>query len=810
MGIKELWPILQPFSERKPLYELEGKIVAIDLAGWVCESLCVVDYVIQPRFYLRNLFFRTCYLLLSGVTPVFVLEYGVICKRNELQFRGARPKNLATQIQSTQKNSQVLKKPDKGRSRFNYVLKQCEELIASMGLQCVQGPGEAEQFCAFLNEDKMVDGVISQDSDCFAYGAVRVYRNFSVSSQGTAAAQGGAVDVYDIENVQKSMDFGRNKMIVLALLCGCDYCPGVTGVGKDAATKFLNQYSDKDILTRIKTWRSIENKYTSLELKVDDKRYCANCGHFGSAQKHGKSGCSECRMSRGCDASTWKEKRLAIKCELQIRKKAMADQDFPSQKIIDEYMNRPVALPKLDLTWKQPNVVKFLKFMSHLLQWEEIYCFQKFLPLLTRWQLFHYGSGDESGLIHGNVSPDYIKKKRTPKGIASYEIIWKDENKCFDGLIPEEQMRAFEEQNSSLEILWSTVEPVDLVEKAYPKLVANYLESKSAKTKKPSKVTKENGKKATKTTQKKANKLNDENQENLDAEKLKKPRKKLQRKDEGKVEKIDKYFKKVKNIPKMSTPKMERKATPLRSKLTTESPKIKTCSSPLSLTQMSFDFNVSSDDIHDLSDIIRGIVASSPTIKNLCGKKLHFESVSKPLKLSDDIDHEEQNETLDEFDIIVAGTKPTCNETNAPTSLSATKSRADRKRLSSKKIDDSSPSKTPILIKKFFKRNLIEQNSSTPKLSPRVSPQKPSASPIQNEVNVSYFFGDITAENDVFEKLTDFRNMEDEVLTSEEDIVCRGDELHDAVDSPPIELNDTFGLDNYIPVGANLRKRLAS
>lgn len=51
----------------------------------------------------------------------------------------------------------------------------------------------------------MVDGVISQDSDCFAYGARRVYRNFSVSSQGSAAAQGGAVDVYDLDNVQKSM-----------------------------------------------------------------------------------------------------------------------------------------------------------------------------------------------------------------------------------------------------------------------------------------------------------------------------------------------------------------------------------------------------------------------------------------------------------------------------------------------------------------------------------------------------------------------------------------------------------------------------
>lgn len=45
-------------------------------------------------------------------------------------------------------------------------------------------------------------------------------------------------------------DFGRNKMIVLALLCGCDYNEGVSGVGKEAAMKLLNQYSEKDILKR--------------------------------------------------------------------------------------------------------------------------------------------------------------------------------------------------------------------------------------------------------------------------------------------------------------------------------------------------------------------------------------------------------------------------------------------------------------------------------------------------------------------------------------------------------------------------------
>lgn len=101
--------------------------------------------------------------MLSGVTPVYVLEgdapplkYGVICKRNETQFRGARPRKQ-TDKQGDSDSAEIPKrKANKGRSAFNHVLKQCEELMACMGLQCVQGPGEAEAFCAYLNHDNVI------------------------------------------------------------------------------------------------------------------------------------------------------------------------------------------------------------------------------------------------------------------------------------------------------------------------------------------------------------------------------------------------------------------------------------------------------------------------------------------------------------------------------------------------------------------------------------------------------------------------------------------------------------------------------
>lgn len=53
MGIRDLWSLLEPYSERRSLAELEGKVVAVDLAGWVCESLNLVDYQISPRMYLK-------------------------------------------------------------------------------------------------------------------------------------------------------------------------------------------------------------------------------------------------------------------------------------------------------------------------------------------------------------------------------------------------------------------------------------------------------------------------------------------------------------------------------------------------------------------------------------------------------------------------------------------------------------------------------------------------------------------------------------------------------------------------------------
>ena len=57
--------------------------------------------------------------------------------------------------------------------QFNLTLLKIESNTTS------RAPGEAEAYCAWLDNAGLVDAVVSDDSDCFCYGAKTVLRNFS-------------------------------------------------------------------------------------------------------------------------------------------------------------------------------------------------------------------------------------------------------------------------------------------------------------------------------------------------------------------------------------------------------------------------------------------------------------------------------------------------------------------------------------------------------------------------------------------------------------------------------------------------------
>ncbi|XP_039287664.1 flap endonuclease GEN isoform X1 [Nilaparvata lugens] len=409
MGVKDLWTIVSPVSEKKSVWNLQNKKIAIDLSAWICDSQNVVDYSSQRNMYLRNLFFRTSFLLLNNCKPIFVLDGDA----PELKH-----KTIIARIQA--RGGRTGEKTATGsRSRLKALQNQCKQLLTIMGVPWVQAPGEAEAYCAWLNQKGEVEAVITQDSDCFLYGGRVVLRHFMLSPHYTCEEN-------DINSIECKLSLGRFKLLAFSLLCGCDYINGVNGVGKESAVKFLSTVEEYQVLRRLREWRT-DPYYKNLELK-------------GSSQLSA-------------------EQRL----ELNIRKKALQDPDFPSQEIIEEFLN-PVAengVTVPEWKWRKPDLPAFIKLADLKLTWEHDYSIEKFLPLLTRWHL-------KNASIPSPIQCNSIVKKRVVRGMNCFEVRW-----------TADFMTDFED------VQLVTVEPQDLIGNAYKNLYDEYYASKF----KPKKVT---------------------------------------------------------------------------------------------------------------------------------------------------------------------------------------------------------------------------------------------------------------------------------------------------------------------------------
>lgn len=139
--------------------------------------------------------------------------------------------------------------------------------------------------------------------------------------------------------------------------------------------------------------------------------------------------------------------------------------------------------------------------MEKKLGWEAEYSFEKFLPLMTRWQLISLpeislrlsvGVGTYSAELPVKrlVYPDRIKKIRNIKSVASYEIDWIDSEGFLEGLVSLTEPKSSGDEENSEKIdgdlpnpALVTIEPQNLVLKCYPELVAKFDEEKAMKKK---------------------------------------------------------------------------------------------------------------------------------------------------------------------------------------------------------------------------------------------------------------------------------------------------------------------------------------
>ncbi|ROV95141.1 hypothetical protein VSDG_05821 [Cytospora chrysosperma] len=181
--------------------------LAIDFAIWSFQAQAARGGA-NPA--IRTLFYRLVRLLSLSIVPLFV-------------FDGP--------------NKPLFKRNKRSRGPGDSVsVAMAKRLLGHFGFHTHDAPGEAEAECALLQQQGVVDAVLSEDVDTIMFGCTLTLRNWS--AEGTRAAKTPThVSVYDVAELrQGETGLDREGMVLVALMSGGDYIPeGVPGCGVKVA-----------------------------------------------------------------------------------------------------------------------------------------------------------------------------------------------------------------------------------------------------------------------------------------------------------------------------------------------------------------------------------------------------------------------------------------------------------------------------------------------------------------------------------------------------------------------------------------------
>ncbi|ETS79180.1 hypothetical protein PFICI_09033 [Pestalotiopsis fici W106-1] len=174
--------------------------VAIDISIWQFQVQAAKG---GSNPAIRTLFYRLLRLLSLHIHPIFVFDgpNKPVFKRNK---RSGRGNGVAASM--------------------------AKRMIRLFGFQSHDAPGEAEAECAFLQQNGIVDAVLSEDVDTIMFGCTKTMRNWSAEGKGKTPTHISMYDTAQLKQGGSGLD--REGMVLVALMSGGDYLPeGIPGAG---------------------------------------------------------------------------------------------------------------------------------------------------------------------------------------------------------------------------------------------------------------------------------------------------------------------------------------------------------------------------------------------------------------------------------------------------------------------------------------------------------------------------------------------------------------------------------------------------
>jgi flap endonuclease-1 len=125
------------------------------------------------------------------------------------------------------------------------MVESAKQLLDCMGVPWIQAPSEGEAMCAHLCKKNLVHAAASQDADALLFGSPRLVRNLSITGKRKLPKKETYVDIkpelIDLGQVLGGLGITQKQLVVLGMLVGTDYAPGVKGIGAKTALKVVKE-----------------------------------------------------------------------------------------------------------------------------------------------------------------------------------------------------------------------------------------------------------------------------------------------------------------------------------------------------------------------------------------------------------------------------------------------------------------------------------------------------------------------------------------------------------------------------------------
>jgi 5'-3' exonuclease len=149
-------------------------------------------------------------------------------------------------------------------------------LLTLFGIPYITAPFEAEAQCAWLCSSGLVDGVVTDDSDAFLFGASLVYKNMFNNAK--------YVECYKSLDIERNLQLDRSCLIALAQLLGSDYAPGIPGCGAVTAMEILSEFrqdatESSGILKEFSEWSRMINADKSNPIRRRLRKIASKVPH---------------------------------------------------------------------------------------------------------------------------------------------------------------------------------------------------------------------------------------------------------------------------------------------------------------------------------------------------------------------------------------------------------------------------------------------------------------------------------------------------------------------------------------------------